>query len=326
MQKTYRWGILGPGKIAAKFATALNYVDGAEVFAVASRDERRSRDFAQNFGAVRVYTSYEELAKDPDIDIIYIATPHAYHYEHVLLCLQHRKPVVCEKPFALHHSQVEKMIAVARKENVFLLEGMWTSFMPFLQKIKSIITEGLIGELRFLKADFGFNLPFDGNSRLYDISLGGGSLLDVGIYPLFLATKLLGEPSAVKSFGKLASTGADEYCNAILQYKSGATANIFSAITTQTGITAEITGSKGRIEIHNPWFKATDFTLHIDGGESQRFSFPHESNGFEHEIKEVMESLDKGLKECPSMPLDFSLMLSKLIDQVKEEIGVVYKV
>lgn len=326
MQKTYRWGILGPGKIAAKFATALNYVDGAEVFAVASRDQQRAKDFAENFGALRVYADYESLAKDPEVDIIYIATPHAYHHEHVLMCLRHHKPVVCEKPFALHHRQVEEMLATARKENVFLLEGMWTSFMPFLKKIESLIADGVIGDPNFLRADFGFNLPFDGNSRLYDIKLGGGSLLDVGIYPLFLATKLLGQPVAIKSFGKLASTGADEYCQAILQYDSGATANIFSAITTQTGITAEIAGSKGRIEIHNPWFKATDFTVHVDGKGSEHFSFPHGSNGFEHEIKEVMACLDKGLKEAPSMPLEFSLSLSKLIDTIKEQVGVVYSV
>ncbi len=325
MNKTYRWGILGPGKIAEKFASALRYTESAKVYAVASRDYDRAESFAARWGAVKVYNDYAQLAQDPDVDIIYIATPHAFHCEQSILCLEHRKPVLCEKPLALSANQVTKMISKAQEQNVFFMEGMWSRCMPFVKKIQELIQEDTIGAVQYVRADFGFKAPFDPQGRLFDPGLGGGSLLDVGIYPLYLVTLLLGIPERIQSIGRLSSTGADEYCNIQFGYPGGQTAAVFSTIAMQTTVTAEIIGTKGRIEIPAPWYKTERFKVIIGFNESeQEYHFPHEHNGFEHEIREVTDCLNRGLTECPLMPHAFSLELSRIMDTVREQCGVVY--
>lgn len=326
MKKTYRWGILGPGKIAEKFASALRYTEGAEVFAVASRDWDRANQFAGRYGATRVYDDYRKLAEDPEIDIIYVATPHAFHCEHSVLCLEHQKPVLCEKPLALSTNQVIKMVSKAQQQQTFFMEGMWSRCMPYAKKVMELVNNDVIGPVQYVRADFGFNTPFDPGGRLFNPDLGGGSLLDVGIYPLYLVTMLLGEPSRIQSVGRLSATGADEYCNVQLQYAGGQTANIFSSIVMQTPVTAEIIGTKGRIEIPAPWYKTDRFSVIMGFNESrQEFAFPHEHNGFEHEIREVTACLGNGLTECPVMPHSFSLQLSRIMDTVRKQCGIVYK-
>ena len=326
MNKTYRWGILGPGKIAEKFASALRYTERAEVFAVASRDMNRANEFAGRHGASHVYDDYQKLAADPEVDIIYVATPHAFHCEHTLLCLEHGKAVLCEKPLALNTRQVMEMVSKAQQRNIFFMEGMWSRCMPYAKKIMELVAADVIGPVQYVRADFGFNTPFDPGGRLFNPDLGGGSLLDVGIYPLYLVTMLLGEPARIQSAGRLASTGADEYCNVLFQYAGGQTANIFSSIAMQTSLTAEIIGTKGRIQIPAPWYKTDRFTVIMGFNESQQeYSFPHEHNGFEHEIREVTACLDQELTECPIMPHSFSILLSQIMDTVKKQNGIVYE-
>ncbi len=322
MKKNYRWGILGAGNIAEKFCTALDFVEGSEVYAVASRDEVKAKEYAERHGATKVYNNYDDLIANDNIDIIYIATPHAFHFEHAMACIRRGRAVLCEKPLTLRYEQNVALIAAAA--GVFFMEGMWTSCMPFMQKVKALIAEDVIGEVKYLSADFCFNLPFNENSRLFNKALGGGSLMDVGIYPLFLATALLGTPTKVKTKAKLTSTGVDEYCNMALQYAGGATAQLISGISFQSSITADIVGTKGRIAIHNPWFKATDFSCYLADGTVENFSMPHGSNGFEHEIKEVMYCLDHGLKESTKMPHGLTLAVSKIMQDILAEIGVVY--
>lgn len=323
MRKTYRWGILGAGKIAAKFASAINYVEGADLYAVASRDQHNAEAFAASHQATKAYNDYNTLAADPEVDIIYIATPHAFHCDQARLCLQHRKPVLCEKPMALDRIEVSRMIAAAKENNCFLMEGMWSRFMPAINKVLEVKDE-LLGHVRYARADFGFQAPYDPASRLFDVKLGGGSLLDVGIYPLFLTVLLFGEPETIQAVGKLSGTGADEYCNVHFQYPSGETASIFSSITIKTSLTAEIAGTKGRIYMHNPWYRTNAITIELDSGEKQEYSFPHEHNGFEYQVRHVMDCLDKGLTESPLMPLDFSLTMSRIMDKVREQVGVIY--
>jgi predicted dehydrogenase len=325
MNKKYRWGILGAGKIADKFCTALDYVEGAEVYAVASRNMDNANAFAAKYNAAKCYDHYKDLMEDEAVDIIYIATPHAFHFEQAMACLLHKKNVLCEKPMTLSYHQTLALVNTAKENAVFLMEAMWTSCMPFLEEIQSLIKADVIGTPQYVAADFGFFTPFNVESRLFKKSLGGGSLMDVGVYPVFLATALLGEPSQLKTIAKLTSTGVDEYCNTVLQYENGATAHLVSSIIFNTAIEAEISGAKGRIIIQNPWFKATDFRLELNDGTIEKFSMPHQSNGFEHEIKEVMYCLDNGLLESSKMPHQLTLSISKIMEEILMQAGVKYE-
>jgi predicted dehydrogenase len=324
MKRNYRWGILGAGRIAEKFSLALDHTEGNEVYAVASQDGNRAREFADKHGAPKAYTGYQALVEDPEVDIIYIATPHSFHKEQAELCLAHRKPVLCEKPLALTLRESEEIIRKAKETGVFFMEGMWSSCMPATRKALEIIKDDLIGPVQFIRADFGFNAPVDLQGRLYNIELGGGSLLDVGVYPLFLAHNFLGEPSKIQSLGKLASTGADEYCNIQLQYPGGETAMIYSSITVKTSLTAEIAGTKGRIYLQAPFYKSNELILELNTGEKTSFAFPHEVNGFEFEIRKVAESLDNGLLECEWMPHSYTLAVARVMDTVRKQIGIDY--
>jgi predicted dehydrogenase len=204
MNRPYRWGILGAGRIAEKFASAIDYTEGSEVYAVASRDAHKAKTFAEKHGASRVYDEYLKLAKDPEVDVIYIATPHAFHKEQAILCLNHKKPVISEKPMALNYQQVKEIVDAAKINNSFLMEGMWSRFMPSINRVLELVNEDVIGPVTFIRADFGFQAPYEPHGRLFDLKLGGGSLLDVGIYPLFLTTLLLGSPTKIQSMAILA--------------------------------------------------------------------------------------------------------------------------
>lgn len=322
--KNYRWGIIGPGRIAAKFADALPLAGRASLEAVASREEARAREFAGKFGAARSYTHYEKLAADPAIDAVYIATPHGFHAEHALLCLRHGKAVLCEKPMALSARQVQTMVDAARENKTFLMEAMWTRFLPVIEKILALIREGRLGTIKYVRADFGFSAPFNPEGRLYNMALGGGSLLDIGIYPLFLCQLLLGKPETIHAMGHLAPTGADETCQAILQYGEGKAATVHSTLACQTSITAEIAGTAGMIQLPTPWYKNDTFTLLQPGAETQTFSVAPMVNGFEYQIREVTTCLDKAMIESPLHTHADSLLLSRTMDAIRRQMGVAY--
>lgn len=324
MNRNYRWGILGAGRIAEKFSLALDHTDGNEVYAVASKDIEKAKKFASCHKAPKAYEGYQQMVEDPEVDIIYIATPHAFHAEHAALCLKHKKPVLCEKPLALTYKETQTMIAQAKEAGVFFMEGMWSSCVPAIRKTLSIIEEDIIGPVEFLRADFGFAAPYDPNGRLFNLALGGGSLLDVGVYTVFLAHQFLGEPKTIHSLGKLASTGADEYCNIQLQYDGGQTAMIYSSITVKTSLTAEIAGTKGRIYLTAPFYKSNKLILELNNGETSVFDFPHEVNGFEFEIRKVAECLDQGLLENPWMPHEYTLAMARVMDTVAKQVGIDY--
>ncbi|HWK04924.1 MAG TPA: Gfo/Idh/MocA family oxidoreductase [Puia sp.] len=322
--KNYRWGIIGPGKIAAKFAAALPLAGRATLEAVASSNADRAKEFAAKFGAARSYTRYEDLAADPLIDAVYVATPHGFHAEHALLCLQQGKAVLCEKPMALSARQVQTMITAALENKAFLMEAMWSRFLPVIEKTLELIRDGQLGTVKYVRADFGFLAPFNPESRLYNLRLGGGSLLDIGIYPLFLCLLLLGEPDTIHAAGHLAPTGADETSQAILQYLDGRSAMISSTLACQTSITAEIAGTAGMIQLPTPWYKNDKLTLIRPGEEAQTFTVEPMVNGFEYQIREVTACLDKGLLESPRHSHADSLLLSRTMDAIREQVGVKY--
>lgn len=323
--KTYNYGIIGPGRIATSFCKALQRSERVKIHGIASRDITRAKDFARQFDAPRIYDSYEEIAKDPEIDVIYIATPHAFHAGQTLLCLRNRKPVVCEKPLTLDHATAEILVKESRAQNTFLLEGMWSRFNPAVRRAKDLIDSGAIGEIRHLTADFGFKKEYDPKTRLYDLALGGGSILDVGVYPLFLALFILGKPDEVKTVAHLAPTGADASCGFTLFYKYGATAQLFSSMVAETRKDAEICGTKGSIVIQTPWYKSMGLILAREGSAEEKISLPYPGNGFEFQIEEVTRCLDNGQIESSLMTHEFTLLKAKVSDEILRQAGVKYK-
>jgi predicted dehydrogenase len=326
MDKIFKWGIIGPGKIAQKFAAALEAVPNATLHAVASRDIEKAKQFATEYNAPFFYDNYETLADNKETDAVYIATPHSFHHAHVLLCLQKKKAVLCEKPMSVNYASTAEMIKAAKENNVFLMEAMWSRFLPIINKTMELIKDGAIGKIKYLNADFGFVAPFNKDSRLYDLKLGGGSLLDVGIYPLFLALLLLGKPDEIKAFAHLAATGADETTSAILFYKNGTMANILSSVVAQTPITAEITGTEGTIILDRPWYKGNSIRVRKNDVVTHTFSVPYAGNGFEFQIQEVQACLQKGVTESSLMPLDFSLEMSRIMDEISGISNIMYTI
>jgi predicted dehydrogenase len=323
-KRKVRFGILGPGKIANRFTDSFTHVPDAEVVAVASRDGERARLFAEKHRIPRSYDSYDKLILDPEVDIIYVATPHPFHFENTMQCLHGGKAVLCEKPLAMNLRQAKEMIDTARKNNVFLMEGMWSRFFPATHKALEVLNAGSIGELKFLEADFGFAAPVNPEGRVYNLALGGGSQLDVGVYPLFFALLMLGKPLSVKSFSQLAATGADATTSALLQFGNGAIAHIYSSIVADSPKMAHLLGTEGRITLAAPWHKSQEVIVRFNSGESNHYSFPHSGNGFEFQVDAVAQCIREGKKECDLMPHSLSLLMAETADEILRQGGVRY--
>ena len=324
MNKPIKWGIIGPGIIANRFATACVGRPGATLHGVASRDLARAKAFANTYSIATYHDSYEALATDPDIDAIYIAVPHTGHCAETLLCLKHGKAVLCEKPLTLNHALASTMVNAARTHNIFLMEAMWTRFIPAIIKAKELIDQGAIGTVNYLRADFGVQAEYDPSNRSFNLALGGGAMLDLGVYPLFLALYMLGKPTGIKAVSKLAATGADQTTNALLSFADGSIASILSSFAVKTPANAEIIGTEGTITIHAPWYQATALTISSEKGKPQLLQFPYPGNGFEFQIDEVIQCLQNGQKESLLMPLDFSLLLAEVSDEIRRQCGIRY--
>jgi len=234
MAKTFNWGIIGLGRIAKKFAEDLRVVPNAKLHAVGSRDKDKALAFGNEFGALHALGSYEEMMVCPDLDVIYIATPHPYHCQNAMMCLEHNIPVLCEKPMAMNNQEVRKMIGLARFQKTFLMEALWTRFLPTIKKVVGLIEAGTIGEINTVKADFGFRATVDAKHRLFNQGLGGGSLLDVGIYPVFLAYLLLGKPISISAEASVGLTNVDENCGMVLKFKNQKLALLQPSIVSKT--------------------------------------------------------------------------------------------
>ena len=312
-----RWGLLGPGNISTTFAKGLQSLPDAEIFAVGSRDLGRAQTFASEFGAPRVYGSYAELVADPQVDVIYIGTPHSYHHPHTLLALNASKHVLCEKPFALNADQAREMAALARQKNLFLMEAMWSRFLPTMVRLRELVAEGAIGEVRMIQGDFGFRTNFNPEGRLFDPALGGGALLDVGVYPISLATMLLGEPERVKALATRAETGVDEQSAVLLGFPSGALALASSAVRTNTPHEAIVNGSDGWIHITKPFWRGTQLRVQRAGETEQILDLPYEGNGYNYQAQAVHDAIRAGQIESPVMSLDESVMVMETLDRIQ---------
>lgn len=324
--KMYNWGILGPGNIAHKFAEALAVVDKAKLFAVGSRALERAEKFANQYGAERWYGNYDEMFKDDDIDIVYIATPNNSHYELSRKCLENGKHVLCEKPIALNSHQFEEVKKIAREKRLFYMDALWTRFLPHIKRILEIKEEGILGEIKNLRADFGFKAEYDPAHRIFNPALGGGALLDIGIYPVFLSLIILGYPDEIEVVSVKAPSGVDESDGISLKYANGEIASLSCTFSAHTGITAEISGANGRIDIHSLFFIPTTFDIYLHGEKHSHHEFPILCNGYEYEIIEVMKCLDSGLTESPDLSLDFTSELMRLLDEIRKKAGIVYDV
>ncbi|MBN2511989.1 MAG: Gfo/Idh/MocA family oxidoreductase [Sedimentisphaerales bacterium] len=318
-----RWGILGCGSIAGKFADALKHVKEAELVAVGSRTEDKAHAFADTYRVHRRYGNYAKLAEDSDLDIIYIATPHHLHAETALLCLRAGKHVLCEKPLAVNARQGLDMITCARKTKRFLMEAMWTRFLPLMDKVRRLLAQEAIGSLHTLTADFGFRCK-PNTQRLIDPHLAGGALLDVGIYPLALSFMIFGKPLHIHSTAILGPTGVDEKNAVILTFEHGQLAMLSSAFTVETTQEAVIIGSEGMIRLNRPWWRGNTITLVRHGQDPQQIEAPSHQNGFIYEIQAVHHDLAEGRIENTLMPLDESLSILQTMDTIRKQWGLQY--
>ncbi len=328
MSDKIRWGILGCGKIANKFASDLKLVHDAELKAVASRSPSKLESFSKDHRPHLSFNTYEELVACPDVDAIYIATPHGLHYEHTLLCLNHGKAALCEKAFALNLRQAEEMVALARAKKIFLMEAFWTKFIPQYQGAMEIIRSGRIGTIKLIQADFGFKAPEPKAQRLYDPMLGGGSLLDIGIYPIFLAQSILGRPTEIQALITPFETGVDEQCVMTMKFADGALAVLSSTFAAETPVEAMIAGTEGRVVMRDRFHNAMATVELVMGKEEPETIDVHREPGFgyQFEIRHVNECLRKGFIESPVLTLDDSLKLMETLDRVRKACDIRYSV
>ncbi len=357
--KLIRWGILGTGFIAGEFAKGLSAVNQGQLYGISSRNPANAQAFAQIFQVPRVYESYTELVKDPDIDVVYIATPNQTHKDLCILCLEAGKPILCEKPFTLNVQEAREVIEVARRQQVFCMEAMWMRFMPLIQTVKSLIEEGAIGNVKMLTADFGYPFAYDANNRFFAPEFGGGALLDRGVYGISLAYYLLGEPSKISSQAAIASTGVDEQSVIIFNYPQGELAVLSQSLCTYSSNQAVIMGTKGKITIEELFIKPEKIAveyfsqltqsypspliplsskqkliaaikqnqllkrLYLLGSDllkSKKITIqPLAGNGYNYEAIEVMNCLNQGQLESKIMPLEETLKIMEIMDQIRTQ-------
>jgi predicted dehydrogenase len=322
--KRIKWGIMGPGTISHKFASDLVHSPQAEIVAVASRTKEKAERFASEFNISKAYGSYEEFLQNPEIEIVYVGTLHPLHKEGVLKCLIAGKAVLCEKPFAMNAAETEEMILTAKENNTFLMEAMWTRYLPVVVQARKWIEEGQIGEVKTLTANFGFNVGWKPGSRLLDKKLGGGALLDAGIYPVSFASMIFGQqPDQIMSSAHIGETDVDERFSALFTYPEGRTATLNGSVQLKLSNDAFIYGTKGYI--HLPQFLfGPSVSLQRNDGSKIDFNDQRKLNGYIFEAEEAMQCLREGRKESRIMPLDETLSIMKTLDTLRKQWGLEY--
>jgi predicted dehydrogenase len=318
-----RWGVIGPGIIATGFAEAMQWVEGGTIAAVASRSAERAEAFGDRFDIPTRYGDYEALAADPDVDVVYVATPHSRHEADTIELLRAGKHVLCEKPFALNARQAARMAEEARNRGLFLMEAIWSRFLPAYRSLVEVIGEGRIGQPLLVEADFGFRRPVDPAHRHFAPELGGGALLDLGIYPIQLCTLVLGPIERVVADGVVGETGVDEVVTALLHHSGNRLGVVKAALRVGMTCTARIAGTDGSIDLPAMMHCPNSLTVssaagveHIDAG--------YEGNGLRFEIDEVHRCLREGRTESTVVPLHESIALATTLDTIRAKIGVVY--
>ncbi len=321
--KTIRWGIIGLGSIAHKFVKDLLTIENCELYALASRTQEKADNFASQYGAAKAYNSYEALANDPLVDAAYIATPHVLHKENTIMCLKKGIAVLCEKPFAMNLDEVTEMISVAKKEKILLMEALWTYFLPHYKYVLKLIKDKSYGNVLKLEANFGFFREFNNQARLFNKSLGGGSLLDIGIYPIFAALTLLGIPQRIEAQAKFFDNGADSHCNMTFHYPNRVTAHLESSLIEDLSTMAIIHFERATLKINRQFHTPTSITISTNGKEETK-SFKGDTFGYNYEIEHFNQLLRSGKTESDIMTFEFSELLIKTLDDVRQIIGLNY--
>lgn len=323
MADRMKWGIIGTGKIANRFAQALNNIpEQAELLAVGSRGKDTAEAFGDKYQIPRRYQGYESVAADPDVDIIYIGTPGVFHLRDVTMSLNHGKHVLCEKAFAINAKQAKTMIDLAREKNLFLMEAMWTRFFPIHVRIRELLQEKALGIPNGITINFLAKPPFDLQNRFFDLNLGAGVLLDTASYGVSWASSLFGEPEAVTGLAAFGESGADYQTSLVMRYSGGQLVCLMSSQISYDDKDAVLFGTEGKIVVHSPWYKPVEMTLYRNDQEPELISLPLNGfNGYEYEAMEVMNCIQAGKTESDLMPLDETLSIMETLDAVREQWG-----
>lgn len=320
---TFRWGIIGTGGIARSFAEDLKRLDGHIVAAVGSRSLSSAEKFATQFPEATSIGSYEELVT-ADVDAVYVATPHPMHYENALLAMRAGKPVLCEKAFTVNAKEARALVAYSQEHGIPLMEAMWSRFLPHLQQVKEIISDGALGEITNIVADHGQFIPYERAPRLWEPELGGGALLDLGIYPLTLAHLVLGSPISIHAEATLTEKKVDLNTSMLLRYASGAHALLSCTMASRGSVSAMIVGDKARIEIDGSFYSPTSFRVITRDGEVTEYSNKYEGHGLREEAAEFARIVRAGEIESPLMTHATSIELMEMMDEIRAQIGVIY--
>ena len=321
---TVRWGVVGTGGIASAFVADLQFVEGAEAVAVGSRAQESADRFAAEHSVGRAHPTYEALVTDDEVDVVYVATPHPGHHAAALMAIEAGKAVLVEKPFTMDAAEAESLVTAARDRGVFLMEAMWARFVPWAVRLRELLADGTLGDIREVIADHGQWFPLDASHRLFAPELGGGALLDLGVYPVSFASMVLGTPSRVTAVSDPAFTGVDATTSMLMQYAGGAHAVLTATLTAAGPTTAAVVGTDSRVVVDGPFYTPTGFTLTRRDGTSERFEQPVEGRGMWCEAAEVVRCLREGRLESDVMPLDETVAIMATMDEVRRQIGLTY--
>lgn len=323
MTDKVRWGILGTGKIAKAFASALKDTPDAQLAGVGSRNLASADWLTREFGGT-AYASYEDLVHAPDVDLVYVGTPHPMHYENVRLALEAGKGVLCEKAFTVNRRQAEELVQLARDKNLFLMEAMWTRFLPALAEVRRIVDSGEIGTVRQVNADLGFKAEFGPEHRLFNPVLGGGALLDLGIYPLSIAVALLGPVDTVLAHADIGPTGVDEQTGILLRHRSGGMSVCSCSLRARLPSELTIAGERGHVRMNTMFYRTQTVTVVRADGIARTVPTPYIGNGYVHEVIEAQRCWRAGLIESPGMTHADTLALMGVMDEIRRQIGLTY--
>ena len=324
MSTDFRWGILASGGIATAFARDLSYFNNHIVAAVGSRSQESADSFATEFPGCIAYGSYEDLVNDPTLDAIYVATPHPYHVSNTVLALNAGKPVLCEKPFTINAAEAKQMKAAADANGVALMEAMWARFLPHMHRVREILASGVLGEIWAVEADHGQRLSDYANPRHWEPSLGGGALLDLGIYPISFAHMVLGKPDSITSSATFTDKGVDASSTAIFNYKSGAQAILTSNMMVSTPCRATICGTLGKIEIDRTFYNPASMRVIMHDGTTTEYPSDYKGHGLREQAKEIERVVRSGAKNSPILTPDESIEIMGSLDEIRRQIGLIY--
>ena len=322
MSREIRWGIVGPGRIAESVVQDFPVVDGARAVAVASRSLDRAKAFADRHGLERAYGSYAEIIADPDVDVLYLATPHPQHHALALAGLRAGKALLIEKAFTATTAGTAEIVDVARQTGVFVMEAMWTRFQPAVVALRDLVADGAIGEVRSVQADLGVSREYDPADRLFDLAQGGGALLDLGVYVVSFAQMLLGTPGRVVAAGSLFPSGADAEASLLLDYGDGRSATLMTSLRNALPGQARVFGTTGWIDVLPRFHHPTTIVLHRAGAEPETITRPAIGAGYAHELIEVSDGVREGRSESAVMPLADTLAVQTLLGEAAEQLGV----